>query len=272
MSIFEMARLSKVRVDNPAKEHKIPRRKTRIGEGDVFTMKQVIELVENTPDWARSLTWVLVFAGLRPSELCGLRVRHLDFPRRRLNAGTETLLDIPKYDGIDGHVAEGDGKTIAADRGIPLPQWLVDDIAAELAMRPKKLDRPVALEDRLFLDWRDTPTGRGSELRVRVLRVCIVRPALLRAGLPVSFRTYDLRHTHASLLFDLGHNPLTVGQRQGHTDPSITLRIYGHVYDKAQEKLTDDLDHLRAATLAEMRHPDVIQLKARRGEASDGDR
>ncbi len=58
-------------------------------------------------------------------------------------------------------------------------------------------------------------------------------------------RTYDLRHSHASMLIDLGANPLELAQRMGHTDPAVTLRVYGHLFDGAQEKLTDQLDALR---------------------------
>jgi integrase len=38
-------------------------------------------------------------------------------------------------------------------------------------------------------------------------------PALRAAGLPVTIRTYDLRHSHASLLIDRGASPAAVAQR-----------------------------------------------------------
>jgi site-specific recombinase XerD len=40
------------------------------------------------------------------------------------------------------------------------------------------------------------------------LREGVIRPALVAAGLPDTIRTYDLRHSHASLLFDAGANVL----------------------------------------------------------------
>lgn len=272
VQIFEMVRKSNVRRDNPAKEHKIPRVKQRIDDDSVFTMQQVIDFVRALPKWAQAMGWVLLYAGLRPSELAGLRIRHLNFATRLLRAGTETLVDVQAYNGQRTHQAAGDGKTTAADRGIPLPQWLVDDIAADLAGRPAMYASfgieapPATLDDRLFLDWRDSELGRGKQLTVRGLRA-IVRRALRDAGLPEDFRTYDFRHTHASLLFDLGHNPLTVGQRQGHTDPSVTLKVYGHVYNAAQEKLTESLDELREQTLREMLGREVIDLAERRHDA-----
>jgi hypothetical protein len=87
-------------------------------------------------------------------------------------------------------------------------------------------------------------------------------PALKAAGLPVKLRTYDLRHSHASILIDLGANPLKLAQRMGHTDPAITLKVYGHLFDGAQEKLTEEIDALRAQAERnlERRRNNVVQL------------
>lgn len=78
-------------------------------------------------------------------------------------------------------------------------------------------------------------------------RELIIRPALKAAGLPVSLRTYDIRHSHASLLIDQGANLLAIAQRMGHTDPAVTLRVYGHLFAGAQEELTQRQDELRWA-------------------------
>jgi integrase len=61
--------------------------------------------------------------------------------------------------------------------------------------------------DNLSRDWR---------------RVCIAR------GLPrVSF--HALRHTHASVLIRAGVDILTISRRLGHSKPSVTLDVYGHL-------------------------------------------
>jgi integrase len=73
-------------------------------------------------------------------------------------------------------------------------------------------------------------------------------PSSKPPGLRVDLRTYDLRHSHASLLIDLGANPLEVALRMGQTDPAVTMRVYGHLFDGAQEKLTARLDELREQT------------------------
>lgn len=93
----------------------------------------------------------------------------------------------------------------------------------------------------------------------------IIRPALRAAGLPETWPTYDLRHAHASLLIDAGASSLDVAHRMGHTDPTVTLRVYGHLFPGRQEELTDKLDALRAET--QRRRPEsqrVVDLDARR--------
>jgi integrase len=47
---------------------------------------------------------------------------------------------------------------------------------------------------------------RGSRIYGAFIRhpASGIRPALRKAGLPERFRTYDLRHSHASVMTDLG--------------------------------------------------------------------
>lgn len=107
------------------------------------------------------------------------------------------------------------------------------------------------------------PEVSGSDRSRRMMfRARVVRPALRAAGLPESLRTYDIRHSHASLLIDDGANVLAVAQRMGHTDPGVTLRVYGHLFEGVQRELTDRLDRRRASTPS--RTPaDVRELRPR---------
>ncbi|MGD0379705.1 MAG: tyrosine-type recombinase/integrase [Acidimicrobiales bacterium] len=94
-----------------------------------------------------------------------------------------------------------------------------------------------------------TAGRRPEQIRAHYeLREKVIRPALVAAGLPETIRTYDLRHSHASLLIDVGANVLAVSQRMGHSDPAVTLREYGHLFEGVQAHLTQQLDGLRMAT------------------------
>ena len=72
---------AKIIRENPASGHSIPVRRRR---APVLTMEQVHQLVDHADDRYKPAMWLLVLAELRPSELCGLRVCDIDWPRRTL--------------------------------------------------------------------------------------------------------------------------------------------------------------------------------------------
>lgn len=239
--IMKVAIRSNARRDNPAADHSIPdrsRRRKRQGI-NIPTMEEIKRLVAHVPiERYVPAVWLLVYAGLRPSELCGLRVRSVDFIRSAVHIDT-TLTPVNKLEGESYQLWEGPPKTLAGDRTVPIPRWLTDDLAAMLADRKERLGRGAEHEDWLFLSYReDKPLNRDK------FRTQVIRPALDAAGLPRSIRTYDLRHAHASLLIEQGANLLEIAHRMGHTDPGVTLKIYGHLMRDRQDELTEKLDKL----------------------------
>ncbi|MDY3618036.1 tyrosine-type recombinase/integrase [Agathobaculum sp.] len=54
-------------------------------------------------------------------------------------------------------------------------------------------------------------------------------------------RVHDLRHSHASLLVEMGYSILLISQRLGHEKVDTTMNTYAHLYPDKQEKLADDL-------------------------------
>lgn len=79
--VLQLAMRSKAIRENPASGHAIRVRRRKIREGDVLDMAQLHRLVAQTRDPYKPALWVLALAGLRPAELCGLRVRDVDLVR-----------------------------------------------------------------------------------------------------------------------------------------------------------------------------------------------
>jgi integrase len=44
------------------------------------------------------------------------------------------------------------------------------------------------------------------------------------------------RHTHASQLIASGMDVLTISRRLGHGSPSITLNVYGHLFNSSDDR------------------------------------
>ena len=59
-------------------------------------------------------------------------------------------------------------------------------------------------------------------------------------------RIHDLRHSHASLLIELGFSILLVSERLGHEDIQTTLEIYAHLYPHKDEQVVKQLNGLCA--------------------------
>lgn len=57
-----------------------------------------------------------------------------------------------------------------------------------------------------------------------------------------SIRIHDLRHSHASLLVELGFTPLEIAERLGHERIETTLNIYSHLYPDKQDRLAERLE------------------------------
>jgi integrase len=253
--IMKSAVRANLRKDNPAADHHIPIPKRKLHEGDVLTMEQVHRLVAHVRDPYKPAVWLLMLAGLRPAELCGLRVCDVDFSRHLIHVH-QTVLPVHRFDSEVFGLVNGPPKTSAGDRRIPVPEWLCDDLAAMVAARHAgRAKARIDQSEYLFQTRYSNPLNRDK------LRQDVIRPALRAAGLPESFRTYDLRHSHASVMIDLGVNLLALAQRMGHSDPAMTLRLYGHLFEGAQVELSEKIDALRAAT--EPAEAAVIPLRRR---------
>lgn len=253
--IMKCAMKASARKDNPAAGHELRVPCRRVHQVPMLTMEQAESLVGHTTAHYRTAMWLLIFTGMRPAELCGLRVEDVDLVRRLVHV-RRTWSPVPGFDGGRWEYVEGPVKSDAGQRSIPIPQWLCEELASGLARR-SDLQR----SDPLILN------KQGRALSRDTFRAKVVRPALRAAGLPEEFRTYDIRHAHASLLIDEGANVLAVAQRLGHTDPAVTLRIYGHLFEGAQEELTERLERRRQASSprSSASPAAVVELRRREG-------
>ena len=55
-------------------------------------------------------------------------------------------------------------------------------------------------------------------------------------------RLHDIRHSHASLLVEMGFTPLAIAERLGHEKIETTLNTYSHLYPNKQGELADKLE------------------------------
>lgn len=57
------------------------------------------------------------------------------------------------------------------------------------------------------------------------------------------FRLHELRHSHISLLIDMGFSAVAIADRVGHESIEITYR-YAHLFPSKQKEMASKLDDL----------------------------
>ena len=55
-------------------------------------------------------------------------------------------------------------------------------------------------------------------------------------------RIHDIRHSHASLLVEMGFSPLLIAERFGHERVQTTMETYSHLYPNKQTEVANRLD------------------------------
>jgi integrase len=61
------------------------------------------------------------------------------------------------------------------------------------------------------------------------------------SGIDKTWRLHDLRHFSATVAIGGGHDVRTVAHRLGHADPAMTLRVYAHAVQAADEAVAESL-------------------------------
>ena len=114
----------------------------------------------------------------------------------------------------------------------PIPRFMIDDLAALVAGRDP--------DDFVFT------APLGGVLRLRNFRRAGFEPAVKAAGLS-GITPHSLRHTAASLAIAAGANVKVVQTMLGHKSATMTLDLYGHLFDDQLDEVADAMDSARAA-------------------------
>ena len=171
---------------------------------------QIIEQVNN--DDMKLMLKLLFWTGLRIGEARALKIDDIDFESKTISV-TKTYTHLKGKDVITTPKTKGSIRTIK-----------IDDILAQDIK--EYLDKA-----RYILD--DNFIFRYSKLYY----LAIFKNIALKV-LGKSLRIHDLRHSHASFLINNGVDVLLISKRLGHTNTTMTLNTYSHLYpDKEGEAI-----------------------------------
>ena len=192
--------------------------KSKAEEMDFWTGEEFRRFIDSVMNKRLSYMafMTLYWTGMRLGELLALNLKDVDLEKRTI-AITKSYQRLGKKDVITPP------KTSKSKRVITIPEFLAADIK-------DYMDSLYDLQedDRLFpitKYYLEHEMQRGiKESGVKRIRV------------------HDLRHSHASMLIELGFSPLEIANRLGHEKVETTLNTYSHLYPNTQTKLAERLD------------------------------
>jgi integrase len=199
------------------------------------------------PEQEALMALTAVYTGMRWGEVCGMRTGTLRLPPARLGVGG----GVYEVDAQLGSVHEDvharryfgppkDGRGRVIDLPVFLAELLqarIEAVDGRTLIFANRHGEPIRHTDFLRLwraacDGRPARYGRGGELR---------EPA--ESPLHSGLRFHDLRHTHKTMLTELGVPEVLQDERLGHHPPGMR-GVYAHTTRRMREELVDGLQGL----------------------------
>ena len=213
---------------NPAKGvENLPRKTAR---RHVYLSSDDVARLADESGQHRTLVLMLAYTGIRWGEAVALKVRDVEFLRRRLSV-SENAVQL----GVDHAVGPTKGRKA---RSVPVPGFVLDALSVQCAGKaPGELVFPGP--DRAYLPRPKSNGGWFSS-------------AVARAGVQDT-TPHDLRHTCASLAVSAGVSVLALQRMLGHTSAKVTLDTYADLFD-------DDLDAVATTLHSRYSRENVLKM------------
>lgn len=161
---------------------------------------------------------ILFYTGMRSGELMALTLNDFDFTNKTISINKN-------YARLNGQDLILEPKTQKSKRTITIPQFLCDMINEYVSLL-----YDYEPSERLF-------TVSKNYFILEMKKYCKL------TGIK-KIRIHDLRHSHASLLIELGFPPLLISERLGHENIQTTLQTYSHLYPNKHSEVADKLEEI----------------------------
>ncbi len=180
-----------------------------------FSAEEARQIIAAAEEPFKTMFAVAAMTGIRAGELLGLQVDDLDFARRLVTIRRSVWrgqIQLPK--------------SRASEAPVPIPEFLATTLRDYLKTwkpNPQQL---------LFINRRGRPFSANKVVQKKLWPI-LDALKIPRCGL------HAFRHTHTSLLLEAGAPPTVAQAQLRHSDPRITLGIYGHVIGDSQRKAVE---------------------------------
>lgn len=197
----------------------------------VWTLDEAKRFLDHSQKRKFFIGYVLaIYTGMRRGEIIGLRWSDINLENNTLSI-KQTLT----YSNGKGYFKEP--KTKGSKRTITIPEYAVQCLKKHKAKQNEyrlKLGEAYEDHDLVVCSWNGQPINPTDINKDFTM-------AIKLSGVP-QIRFHDLRHTHATILLQMGENPKVVSERLGHSEVGITLDTYSHVLPNMQKELANNFD------------------------------
>lgn len=160
---------------------------------------------------------LLFWLGLRRGEVLGLHFADIDLDRGFLHVHRNITPD-----GVDTP------KTASSERKVSIPKNMIEELKKYMS--------------RFYDPAPDQPLftigpGRLTNVFTRKQE---------EVGMTPCITLHCLRHSHASMLINMGFTPDVIADRLGHKNAEMVLKIYGHMYPEKRIEVVSAIDDMIA--------------------------
>ena len=200
---------------------------------DEDTVQKLVTALEEESIKYETYFKLVIATGMRRGECCGLQWSDINWRERSIHIQRNVV----KVTGEDIIVKET--KTSSGDRYVYFSsemESLLREYRRECEWETEAHDERKLTDDDYIFRRHGHPlpmTPTTFTWRFKLI--------LKKHGLPEKLNVHSLRHTNASLLIANGTDVATVAGLLGHSQPSTTLDIYTHAFDKNKKAASQAL-------------------------------
>ena len=224
-NIFNWANQMDLTDNNPCRDIILPRPQKK--EATYFNKEDVAALLkalENVPEERlsyKTAIYILLFSGIRKSELFGLNWSDVNMMTGEISIQRTRQIERQKY-----KIYEDVPKTYNSTRRITVPAEVIDlmlDLKEQQQRYQKILGDEWQVNDALL-------KGQvGQTMYPELLHRWFSR--FLRENNLKHISLHGLRHTHTAMLAYMNADKMLISKRLGHSQLSTTMNIYTHLFE-----------------------------------------
>ena len=233
--VFDYAIKMNIITDNPMRKVKLPKRKETINEVNKFyntdELKHFFDCVKDYGNMKYLAFFrLLAFTGMRKGEALALNWSDIDFNKKQVHITKGVVLDENEIPIISTTKTKKSVRTVSVDAETItiLKKWKIEQAKELMSIGINSLNK-----HQLLFTYDANKLYRPSYSN------CWLEQIIKKYNLK-KITMHGFRHSHCSLLFEMGTPIQAVQDRLGHTNIKTTMDIYTHVTEKQRDDIAEN--------------------------------